>query len=139
MVILRVQARSDGRVVSWSGLKQGRLVDVSRLGTLLFSTTLTDVVADLCTFASSLDGKYRIEMIVPNGPKTASYDLALVGEGFRIVCSRRLVRGWFPLNPLAAEWGANYDIVVTAHAESSETETQVVGMLTSKYMHHRVV
>ncbi len=139
MVILKVQAQGDGRVVSWSGLKQGRLVDVSRLGTLLFCTTLTDVVADLCSLAASLDREYRIEMIVPNGPTTASYDLSLIGTGFQIVCSRRLIRGWFPLNPLAAEWGANYDVVVTVHAESSETEAQVVALLTSKYMHHRVV
>ena len=138
MVTLKVQARGDGRVVSWSGLKQGRLVDVSRLGTLFFSTTLTDVVADLCSLALSLDRDYRLEMIVPNGPTTASYNLALIGDRFQIVCSRRLVRGWFPLNPLAAEWGKNYDVVVTVHANANETESRVTAMLTSKYRSHRV-
>ena len=101
--------------------------------------TLTDVVSDLCSFAESLDREYRVETLIPNGPGVTSYDLALIGTGFSIVCSLRVVRGWYPLNPLAAEWGVNYDVIVTAHAESSETEAHVVAMLTSKYMHHRVV
>ena len=137
MVVLKVRARGDGRIVNWSGLKQGRLVDVSRLTGM--TMTLTDVVSDLCSFAESLDREYRVETLVPNGPGVTSYDLVLIGIGFSIVCSLRVVRGWYPLNPFAAEWGVNYDVIVTAHAESSETETHVVAMLTSKYMHQRVV
>jgi hypothetical protein len=132
MAILRVQATGNGRIVGWSELKQGRLVDASRVARLLFTTTLTDVVADLCALAESLDKSYRIVTIVPNGPTTAALDLALLGSGFEIVCSRRLVRGLFPLNPFAAEFGSNFDVVVSVNVASAEAQSKIVGLLQSK-------
>ena len=133
MPTVRVQATGDGRIVGWSELKQGRLVDTSRLARLLFTTTLTDVITDLCVLAESLDKGYRIVTVVPNGPTTTALDLALLGTGFEIMCSRRLVRGLFPLNPFAAEFGSNYDVVVTVNASSDEVRSKVVGLLQSKY------
>jgi hypothetical protein len=133
MATIRVQATGSGRIVGWSELKQGRLVDTSRLARLLFTTTLTDVITDLCVLAESLDKGYRIVTVVPNGPTTAALDLALLGAGFEIMCSRRLVRGLFPLNPFAAEFGSNYDVVVTVNAPSDEVRSKVVGLLQSKY------
>lgn len=64
---------------------------------------------------------------------TAALDLALLGTGFEILCSRRLVRGLFPLNPFAAEFGSNYDVVVTVTASSDEIQSKVMGLLQSKY------
>ena len=133
MATLRVQATGSGRIVGWSELKQGRLVDASRLARLFFTTTLTDVITDLCALAESLDKGYRIVMVVPNGLTTAALDLALLGTGFEIMCSRRLVRGLFPLNPFAAEFGSNYDVVVTLNAASDELQAKIVGLLQSKY------
>ena len=132
MATIRVQATGNGRIVGWQELKAGRLVDKSRLATLFFTTTLTNVITDLCALAESLDKSYRIVTVVPNGPTTAALDLALLGKGFQIMCSRRLVRGLFPLNPLAAEFGSNYDVVVTV-SSSDEVQSKVVGMLQSKY------
>jgi len=133
MAIMRVQAKGTGRVVGWSELKQGRLVDASRFGRLFATTTLTDVIADLCEVAESLDKEYRIVTIVPNGPTTAALDLGLIGTGFEVVCSRRLVRGWFPLNPFAAEFGSNFDVVVTVNGTSPEAKSKLVSVLQSKY------
>ena len=133
MATIRVQATGDGRIVGWSELKQGRLVDTSRLARLLFTTTLTDVITDLCALAESLDKGYRIVTVIPNGPTTAALDLALLGTGFEIICSRRLVRGLFPLNPFAAEFGSNYDVLVTVNASSDEVRSKVIGLLQSKY------
>lgn len=133
MAIARVQATGSGRIVGWSELKQGRLVDRSRLANLFFTTTLTDAITDLCALAESLDKGYRIVTLVPNGPTTSALDLALLGAGFEIVCSRRLVRGLFPLNPCAAEFGSNYDVVVSVNASSAEIQSKVVGLLQSKY------
>jgi hypothetical protein len=133
MPTIRVQATGDGRIVGWSELKQGRLVDRSRLARLFFTTTLTDVITDLCALAESLDKGYRIVTVIPNGPTTAALDLALLGAGFEIICSRRLVRGLFPLNPFAAEFGSNYDVVVTVNASSDEIGSKVMGLLQSKY------
>lgn len=132
MPTYRVQAKADGRVVGWSELQEGRLIDVRRLTRLFLTTTLTDVISDLCGLCGSLDPGYRIRMIVPNGPTTTALDLLLVGREFEIVCARRLVRGWFPFNPLAPEFGANYDVVVTTHA-SPEVDTRIAAMLESKY------
>jgi hypothetical protein len=134
MTTLRVQATGSGRIVGWSELKQGRLVDTSRLARFFFTTTLTDVITDLCALAESLDKGYWIVTVVPNGPTTAALDLALLGTGFEIICSRRLVRGLFPLNPFAAEFGANYDVVVTVTASSAEVQSKIVGLLESKYL-----
>ena len=133
MATIRVQATGDGRIVGWSELKQGRLVDTSRLARLFFTTTLTDVITDLCALAESFDKGYRIVTVIPNGPTTAALDLALLGTGFEIICSRRLVRGLFPLNPFAAEFGSNYDVLVTVNASSDEVRSKVIGLLQSKY------
>jgi len=133
MATIRAQATGSGRIVGWSELKQARLVDTSRLARLFFTTTLTDVITDLCALAESLDKGYRIVTVVPNGLTTAALDLALLGTGFEIMCSRRLVRGLFPLNPFAAELGSNYDVVVTVNAASDEVRSKVVGLLQSKY------
>lgn len=128
-----VRATGSGRIVGWAELKQGQLVDASRFGRLFLTTTLTDVITDLCALAESLDDGYQIVMIVPNGPTTASFDMKLVGLGFEIVCSRRLVRGWFPLNPFAAEFGSNYDVVVTVGGDSPMAKSAIVEFLRSKY------
>lgn len=133
MGTIRVEATGNGRIISWSELKQGRLVDTSRLARLFLTTTLTDVITDLCTLAGSLDRAYRIVTVIPNSPTTSALDLVLLGTGFEIMCSRRLVRGLFPLNPFAAEFGSNYDVVVTVTASSAEVQSKVLGLLQSKY------
>ena len=133
MATVHVKATGDGRIVGWSELKQGRLVDTSRMGRLLVTTTLTDVIADLCTLSESLDKSYRIVTVIPNGPTTAALDLALLGTGFEIMCSRRLVRGLFPLNPFAAEFGSNYDVVVTVTAASADVQSKILSTLQSKF------
>jgi hypothetical protein len=133
MAILRVQATGTGRIVGWSELKQNRLVDANRWLRVGLTTTLPDVITDLLALAQSLDPACRIVTVVPNGPVTASLDVALLGTGFEIMCSRRLVRGLFPLNPLAAEFGSNYDVIVTVGAASAEVQSKVLGLLQSKY------
>jgi len=132
MKTIRVRATGNGRIVGWSELKNDQLVDRSRFSSM--TTVLTDVVTDLCEMSHLLDSNYRIETIIPNGPTSASLDLKIVGRGFDIVCARRLVRGWFPFNPVAAEFGSNYDVVVTVSAESADVESRLVQLLTSKYV-----
>ena len=132
MTSMRVRATADGRIVGWAELKKGRLFDTTRLSRLFLTTTLTDVIADLCMWSQEFDSDFRIEMLIPNGPSTASLDLKLVARDFEIVCARRLVRGWFPLNPIAAEFGSNYDVIVTVTG-NSEIVTQVVSRLRFKY------
>lgn len=97
------------------------------------TTVLTDVVTDLCQIAESIDAKYRIVTMFPNGATTTSYDMALVGDGFEILCGRRLVRGLFPLNPLAPEFGSNFDVLVTLAASSDQVKSAVMTLLESKY------
>jgi len=41
--------------------------------------------------------------------------------------------GYFPINPMALEFGSNYDVVVSVAASSADTASQVVEMLTSKF------
>ena len=133
MATMHVQATGSGRIVGWQELKEGRLVDTSRLARLFLSTVLTDVITDLCTLAESLDPDYRIITVIPNGFTTAALDLSLVGSEFEISCARRLVRGLFPLNPIAAEFGSNYDVVVNVNTPSEDIQSRVVQLLNSKY------
>jgi len=133
MAILRVRAKSTGMVVQHSALKRGELVETTRLGSLFFSTTLPDVMTDVLAVAEEIDPQRQVAAIVPNGPTTASLDLAVTGSGFEFLCSRRLVRGWFPLNPFAAEFGSNYDVVVSINA-APEVEGQLVEWLQGKYV-----
>jgi hypothetical protein len=133
MATIRVRATGSGRIVGWRELLHGKLVDTTRLARFFMTTTLTDVITDLCALAESFDRDYRIVMIAPNGPTTACLDLKLSGVGFEIVCSRRLVRGWFPFNPFAAEFGSNYDVIVTIGGSSAEVEETVLDLLRSTY------
>ena len=113
MKTIHAHATGSGRIVGWKEMKEGQLVDTSRLARFFLTTVLTDVITDLCALAESLDETYRFVTVVPNGPTTASLDVSLLGQGFEISCSRRLVRGLFPFNPFAAEFGSNYDVVVS--------------------------
>lgn len=132
MAILRARAKGTGRVVRYAALKRGELVETTRLGSFFFSTTLPDVMTDLIAAVEEIDPNRRVRTVVPNGPTTASLDLAITGSGFEIVCSRRLVRGLFPLNPFAAEFGSNYDVVVSINAAPA-IEARLIEQLRGKY------
>jgi hypothetical protein len=132
MAILRVKATGNGRKVNWDQLKKGSLVDVRGVNFAL-TTILTDVVADLVDLCQSLDSECRVVMIVPNGFTRAGYNLAILGKGFEVTCARCLVRGWFPFNPLAAEFGSNYDVVVTVGTADEEITNDILSLLYSKY------
>ncbi len=133
MTILRVKAKGDGRIVSWSRLKQGQPVNKKRFGPFSITTILTDVITDIYALCQSLDGQCRLTMVFPNGPTTAALDLTIIGNGFQVVCGRRLIRGWFPLNPFAAERGANYDVIVTVDASSNEAKSKIINLVQAKY------
>jgi hypothetical protein len=134
MPILRVTATGNGRKVKWRELCSSTLVD-SSLFAPNFTTVLTDVVADVIDQCRSLDAKVKIVMISPNSFNTTNFTLALAGKGYVITCSRRLVRGWLPLNPIAAEFGFNYDVYVTLEGAAKEVPEGILSFLTSKYEH----
>jgi hypothetical protein len=133
MTTVRVRATGSGRIVGWSEFKRGEIVDASRLGRFFFTTTLTDVITDLCAVAVSLNPDYKIRVVVPNGFTTAALDVVLTADEFEVYCERRLTRGWFPLNPLAAEFGSNYDVTVTINCASDEVKSAFLDSLQSKY------
>ena len=110
MVTLRAKATGSGWIVNWPRFKKGELVRCSRWKCLL-TTVLTDVVSDVIECARGLDPKFAITPLFPNGFTTASFDVAIKGNGFHVNCGRRLVRGMFPFNPFAAEFGSNYDVL----------------------------
>ena len=133
MITIRAKAQGTGRLVSWSRFKRGELVDQSRLS-LSPTTVIPDVITDVIATCQSLAAEIEIKPLFPNGFTTASFDIAIEGVGLRVNCGRRLVRGWFPLNPLAAEFGANYDVLLTIAAEDPAVEEQVAGSIRGKYM-----
>ena len=131
--VFHVRATGTGRVVRRSGLLEGKLVDGSRVFAPLDRAVLPNVICDLHALAQSVDGDCELKVLVPNGYTTASLDLVISGADFEIICSRRLVRGWFPINPIAAEFGANYDVIVTVNTSSAEIRAKVAELLQIKY------
>lgn len=132
MITMRVRASGNGRVVKWSEFKQGKLTPSSPWDCLL-STVLTDVVTDIIDEAKAIDPACRMTPLFLSGFTTASFDITIKGESFQVVCGRRLVRGWFPLNPIAAEFGRNYDVLVTICAVDATVEDRLVSAVRGKY------
>lgn len=133
MITIRAQAKSTGCIVNWSRLKKGELVEQSRLS-LSLSTVIPDVITDVLSTCKRLAPQIEIKPLFPNGFRTASFDIAIEGKGFHVNCGRRLVRGGFPLNPLAAEFGANYDVLLPISAETPEVEEEIAKSVRGKYM-----
>lgn len=132
MITLRARATDPGLVVSWPRFKSGELAPRSRWKCLM-TTLLTDVVTDVIEFARELDAKCIVTPLFPNGFTTASFDVAIRGTGFQINCGRRLVRGLFPLNPIAAEFGGNYDVLLTVTADTPEVERRLADLVRQRY------
>lgn len=133
MITMRVQAKGTGRLVNWSRFKRGELVDQSRLS-LSLTTVIPDVITDVIAACQGRTTEMEIKPLFPNGFTTASFDIAIQGDGFHVNCGRRLVRGGFPLNPLAAEFGANYDVLLIISAEDPGIEEEIADSVRGKYM-----
>ena len=138
MITLVAKAEGTGRVVSWSRFKQGEWVDQSRIS-LTPTTVIPDVIVDVMEQCESIDAECSIEPLFPNGFTTAQFDIAILGKGFHITCSRRLARGLFPLNPIAAEFGSNYDVLLSITADDSEIEQKLASVISDKYKCKKVI
>ena len=139
MITLLAEAKSTGRVVNWSKLKKGKLVDQSRFSLFGFGTIIPDVIVDVMNYCHSIDQDYVVNILFPNGFTTAQFDIAIQGKGFQVNCGRRLERGLFPLNPIAAEFGSNYDVLVTASADDLEFESSIKNIISRKYECKKIV
>ena len=133
MDTLLVQARGDGRVVSWQALNRGAFVDQSRLFSLSPTTVLTDVIVDVADACFGFDPGCRIEVIRLNSYLSTILHLAFVGKAFRVECKRQLVRGHLPWIPWAAEIGSNYDVTVAIDAPDEKMRGALLSMLEERY------
>lgn len=127
-----VEAKSNGRIVSWKKFKEGRFVDQSRFS-LTPTTVLTDAVNDIYNICRQFDNDCKIQIIKPNGFTTAKFRIMFKGENYSIVCERVLVRGGFPFNPLAAEYGKNYNVIFNVDTQIEEFEQKIYEYFKSNY------
>ena len=132
MITLLAKAEGTGRVVNWSRFKKGELVDQSRFS-LALTTVIPDVIVDVMEKCESLDASCSVETLFPNGFTTAHFEISIKGNGFEVHCGRRLARGFFPLNPIAAEFGSNYDVPVTISATNQKIEEAIAEAVSGKY------
>ena len=132
MITLIARARGTGRVVNWSRFKKGEWVDQSRFSATP-TTVIPDVIVDVIAQCESIDPLCSVEVLFPNGFTTAQFDIAIRGHAFGVNCSRRLTRGMFPLNPFAAECGANYDVLVTIASAKENIEEQIAEVVSQQY------
>ena len=134
MKIMRVQATGTGQVVSYFKFIQSQLVPASIWERLIdFVTTIPNAIIDVMDYCKDIDPQYTFRVIIPNGPTSASFDIMLAGRNFQILCSRRLIRGWFPLNPFASNFGSNYDVIFSILADEP-FESNLLQTLKNKYM-----
>jgi len=133
MITIKAQAKGTGRVVNWARFKKGELVDQSRLG-LSLTVVIPDVITDVISRCQELTDRIKIEPLFPNGFTKTSFDITIDGGSFHVNCGRRLVRGLFPLNPIAAEFGSNYDVLLNISAEKREIEEDIASAIRGKYM-----
>jgi hypothetical protein len=132
MITLLAEAKTTGRVVNWSKFKQGEWVDQSGIG-LTLTTVIPDVIVDVMEKCESLDPSCAVETLFPNGFTTAQFDISIRGNRFEVNCGRRLARGLFPLNPIAAEFGSNFDVLVTVSASDKKVEEAIAEAVSGKY------
>lgn len=66
-------------------------------------------------------------------PCTPQAERPIAAGTWPINCGRRLVRGWFPFNPIAAEFGSNFDVLVTFNADTPEIEEQLADGIRQSY------
>jgi hypothetical protein len=133
MVKIRAMATGSGLIINWLRFKKGELVPCSRWSCLL-TTVLTDVVTDLIDCAIGIDPTCTVTPLFPNGFTTTTFVIAIKGKGFLLICARRLVRGLFPLNPIAAEFGRNYDVLITVTADTPEVAKRIIEEVRRKYV-----
>ena len=132
-MIIKTRAQGTGRVVNCSALLKGQLVDQSRWS-LSPTTVIPDVIDEVIRKCQELDSTSQLEILSPNKVTTLSFDLLIQGNSFQVTCSRRLARGLFPLNPVAAEFGRNYDAIFNINADES-VESELRALLSAYEIH----
>ncbi len=132
MVTLLAKAEGTGRVVNWSRFKKGEWIDQSRIS-LTPTTVIPDAIVDIMDKCETIDPSCHIETVSPNGFTSAQFDIAIRGKGFQVNCGRRLARGLFPINPIASEFGANYDVLLIITADNKDTENTLASAVIDNY------
>lgn len=131
--VFRTKATGTGSFVDWKKFKlDGELEEANPIGSALLTTTIPNPLSDLINFFHEKKIPFKISTIFPNGFLTASFDILITTPKAHILCGRRLVRGLFPLNPIAAEFGKNYDLLFSISGEA-ELSSAIVETVLSKY------
>jgi len=103
---------SRGEVVGWWAFRKGRFKSPDWFGRCFGVTTaLTDAVTTMWKLCQEIDPKSQRFVIVPNGFTSSYFRIEFRSQQFLVEAERRLARGAFPLNPLAAEFGGNYEVI----------------------------
>ena len=109
--VFRVRAKGSGKVIDWNRFISGEIKNTGRTGAFL-TIVLPDVIAEILNFLDEKEITATISSVFPNGFSTSSFDITVSGDDFKILLGRRLIRGLFPINMFAAEFGSNYDALI---------------------------
>lgn len=129
--LLRIRATKTGLVVDYRKFLEGKVVPASRILKGFMTTTLPDVMTDIQELCFQRQPETEIEIGVPNSFVTANLVVAYRSQEFRVICGRTLVRGL--LNPFAAEFGKNYDILTYIESDLKEFHDELRSVLETKY------
>lgn len=126
-----VKATGTGAIVGTQKLMEEEVVNASRIEKKFMTTTLPNVITDLITIAKERDPDTCIELTIPSTFVSADLSIILKGGDFTINCERKLARFfWFPF---MAEFGSNYNILVSTNSTSQEFQTIIRSHLEGSY------
>jgi hypothetical protein len=133
--VFKAQASGTGKYVDWSKFKQyGEIEERNPVKSSFMTTTIPDILNDLLSFLAEKHIDFQVKTIFPNGFTTTSLDLLIECDDIHILCGRRLVRGFFPFNPFAAEFGKNYDLMFSLSGSEALVEG-ICEQVITKYKH----
>lgn len=125
--VLEVQPTGRGEVVGWSAFNRGEFKPAGGLARCFALTTaLTDAVTAMWKVCTHLAPDCQRFVRKPNGFFNTYFCVEFRSSNFAVTAERRLVRGGFPLNPLAAEAGRNYNILFTITADDEQLLNHIV-------------
>lgn len=129
---LKVKPKSSGKRISWTKFLQGKIVETGRFGAL-FTIVLTDVVSDVYDYCFDLDANSQIIIKNGNDFTNPNFEFQIVSEHFKVNCKRILSFKKLLKNPLAAESGNNFEVILSIKSNSQKIAESICKRITTKY------
>lgn len=122
MAALRIRARGTGSIACVRSLREGVLVRTSRARTAL-TYVVPDAMEEVLRICEALPEPIEIRPIRTGTMTSTDMDLEIANPSIHLVIGRRRARGFLIF--FAAEFGSNYDILLTIFRGDPEVVSRI--------------